>query len=382
MRALTNCEIHTGDAVLHEHAVLLDGRRIADVVPRGAIPPGAVIEDQHGGTLAPGFVDLHVNGGGGVMFNDAPTPATIALIASAHRRLGTTDLLPTLITDVPTALAPAVEAVQACLDADVPGVLGIHLEGPFLNPRRAGVHPGRHMRRLTAGELASVPNIRRGVVLMTVAPEVADDGVIAQAVARGIRVSAGHTDANGAQMHAAFAEGLDGGTHLLNAMRPLETREPGPVGVLLASDTAACSLLVDGAHVHYDVVRFVHRARPVGLLYLVSDALPVVGAPHHDAFPVGDQAVRVVDGLCTTADGVIAGSSVALASAMRNCVVEAGIPKAEAIRMATIYPARYARADDRAGVIAPGRDANLVLLDDDLRVRRVIVRGEAVSADG
>lgn len=382
--ALTNATVHTGDAVVADRAVVVRGERIAALVAPDAIPRGAEVVDLGGATVAPGYVDLQVNGGGDRLLNDDPTPEAVAAIAAAHRRRGTTGLLPTFITGPDDARQAAIEAVGACLEAGVPGVLGIHLEGPFLNPAKAGVHDPALMRRMTRGDLARLPAYPRGRVLLTVAPEMVDDGVIAAAARAGVKVSAGHTDADRARIAAALDEGLDGATHLFNAMRPLASREPGAVGALLADDRAWCGLIVDGVHVHPDLVRLAWRANAPGRTFLVSDAMPPVGGRRR-RFAIGGRVAELADGRCRTADGVLAGSAIDLATAVRTAVHRAGIPAEEALRMASTYPARYLGVGDRLGRIAPGCLADLVVLDDALHVRAVVDRGRlepAAGADG
>ena len=274
-----------------------------------------------------------------------------------------------------TELVEAVSAVRSCLDEDVPGVLGIHLEGPFLNPAKAGVHAAAFMRRMTRHDLSLLPSFDNGVVLVTVAPEMVDEGVIAEAVARGIRISAGHTNAVYVQMQAAFDEGLDCGTHLFNAMRNIESREPGVVGAILENDRAWCGIIADGFHVHFGSVRVAWNANARGKTYLVTDAMPPVGGGP-DEFRIGEYVARVVDGRCQTDGGVLAGSALDMASAVRNAVQRVGIPKDEVLRMASTYPALYAGVDDHLGRIVPGYDANLVVMDNEMYVRGVMVRGE------
>ena len=379
--ALVNGVVHTGAAVVRDRAVLVRGARIAGLVAPAAVPDGADVVDLAGAHLAPGFVDLQVNGGGDRLLADDPTPATVAAIAAAHQRRGTTDLLPTLVTSPDETRRAAIAAVGACLADGVPGVLGIHLEGPFLNPARAGVHDPARMRRMRRDDAAALPAWRGGRVLLTVAPEMADDGAVAAAVRAGAKVSAGHTDADAARIAAAVAEGLDGATHLFNAMRGIDRREPGAAGALLADDRVACGLIADGVHVHPDLLRFAWRVKPAGRAFLVSDAMPPVGGRRR-RFAIGGRTAAVADGACRTADGTLAGAAIDLATAVRVAVQRAGIPLDAALRMASTAPARHLGLGDRLGRIAPGCAANLVALDDALRVRAVWVAGRPVPGAG
>lgn len=375
MQALTNCDVYTGDRVLLDQAVVVRGDCIVDLVPMDAIPREADVHDLQGLSLTSGFIDLQVNGGGDVLFNDAPGRETIETMVRAHRRFGTTDLLPTFITGRDEDLVEAVEAVRACIEAGVPGVLGIHLEGPFLNPTKAGVHDASLMRRMTTSDLKLLPSLAKGPVLLTLAPEMVDEGVIAEAVRRGLKVSAGHSNATCEEMGAAFREGLDCGTHLFNAMRNIESREPGVVGSVLENDNVWCGIIVDGFHVHFGSVRVAWNANASGRTFLVTDAMPPVGG-RKASFHIGEYEAAVVDGRCQTAEGVLAGSALDMASAVRNAVQRVGIPKDEAFRMASRYPARYVGVDDRLGSVAPGYQANLVIIDNELHPRGVMVAGK------
>jgi N-acetylglucosamine-6-phosphate deacetylase len=344
--------------------VLLDGERIAGVVP--APPPGSDRIDLGGASVAPGLIDLQVNGGGDVLFNDAPTVESVRRIAAAHRRFGTTDLLPTFITGSDDGMAAAARACAAA------GALGVHLEGPFLNPARPGVHDPALMRRLTLAEAARIPHDQ--LVLLTVAPEQADDGAIAALSARGVRVAAGHTDATHDQLSAAFAAGVSGVTHLFNAMRPLESREPGAVGAALGSPDAWCGIILDGHHVHFASARVAWQAKAARKLVLVTDAMPPVGG-EGTGFRIGPHEARVVAGRCVTREGVLAGSVLDMATTVRNAVAHLGLPVEEALRMASTYPAEWLGVAGRLGRIAPGFDANLVVFEDDVRVLGTFVRG-------
>jgi N-acetylglucosamine-6-phosphate deacetylase len=370
--ALVNGKILLDGGLVCGRALLVADGRVREVVDEGRLPQDARRVDLEGGLLAPGFIDLQVNGGGGLLLNDAPAPATIARIGEAHRRYGTTGFLPTLITSDRATMARAIDAARRAIDGGMPGVLGIHLEGPHINPARKGVHDEAHIRPLGGDDVALLTSLRRGRTLVTLAPECVPAGAI-EALARDAVVFAGHSDGTLAQIRAGLAAGVSGFTHLFNAMSQLGSREPGVVGAALTSD-AACGLIVDGHHVHPASLRLAYEARPRGL-FLVTDAMPPVGTAMA-GFALGEQWIEVKDGRCTTADGRLAGSALDMASAVRNAVQLVGIPLEEALRMASARPADVLGERER-GRIAPGMHADLVLLDQTLQVRATWIGGEA-----
>jgi N-acetylglucosamine-6-phosphate deacetylase len=374
--ALVNGKVLLDGGLTRGRAVLVADGRIRGVVDDAGVPHDARRIDLEGGLLAPGFIDLQVNGGGGVLFNDAPEPATIARIGKAHRRHGTTGFLPTLITADRATTARAIEAVRRAIDGEMPGVLGIHLEGPHINPKRKGVHDEAQIRPLGSDDAALLTSLRGGRTLLTLAPEcVPPEATLA--LARDAIVFAGHTDGSYQEIRAGLAAGISGFTHLFNAMSQLGSREPGAVGAALTSD-AACGIIVDGHHVHPASVRLAFAARPRGL-FLVTDAMPPVGV-EMAGFALGEQWIEVQDGRCTTQDGRLAGSALDMASAVRNAVQLVGIPLEDALRMASTSPADVLGECHR-GRIASGMHADLVLLDEALQVRATWIGGEAAWSE-
>jgi N-acetylglucosamine-6-phosphate deacetylase len=337
--------------------------------------PADLSRERVEGLLAPGFVDVQVNGGGGVLFNDVRTPDGIRTIAAAHRRFGTTGLLPTFITDTRARMAEAVEAMREALRTGIPGVLGIHCEGPFINPERKGVHDPAHMRPVEAEDLRILTSLGAGRTLVTLAPEQVPMSAIRHLAAAGILVCAGHTKAGAAVIGEAFRNGLTGFTHLFNAMPPMAGREPGPVGAALADRDSFCGLIVDGHHVDAVSIRVAVQARGADRIMLVSDAMPSVGT-ELATFALMGRTVTRANGRLTTADGTLAGCDLDMASAVRNTVA-LGIPLGDALRMASLTPAAFLRLDGELGRIAPGYRANLVLLDDGLRVHGTWIDGVA-----
>ena len=375
MEVLTGARLHTPEGILSGRALLLETGIIRDIVPEDAIPAGARTTRLAGGTLAAGFIDLQVNGGGGVMFNDAPTAATIAAIGRAHRAFGTTGFLPTFISGPRADMVRAIEAVQEALDAERPGVLGIHFEGPHINLARRGAHDANEVAALGDDDIDLLASLGTGCTLVTLAPECVELHSMGTLAARGVFIAAGHTEADAQTLDWA-APSLTGVTHLFNAMSPLGHRELGAAGVALTRDHLACSIIADGAHVHWDVLRLAWRAKPTGKLFLVTDAMAPVGAPTLEEFGLGDERVRVVDGCLRTGDGRLAGSLLDMGQAVRNCVAHAGIPLEEALAMAAAYPADFLGLTESRGRLAPGLRADLVWLDDDLRVRATWIDGK------
>lgn len=373
--ALTNARILTGEGFVTDRAVLLEGARIEAVVSSGdARVRKAQVVDLGGQMLVPGFIDIQVNGGGGVLFNDDPSLDTVRAIGAAHRQFGTTGFLPTLISDDLDTIGDAIAAVQAALDAAVPGVLGMHIEGPFLNERRRGIHQSKHLRLLDTSLVSLLSRLRGGRTVLTLAPEMTTTEKIAELVAAGILVSAGHSDANYAQTVAAIDHGLRGFTHLFNAMARLEPRAPGIVGAALYDPETWCGIIVDGHHVDPVVLKLALRCKRHDRFMLVTDAMPPVGSPA-TSFLIQGRTIRVVDGICLDDSGTLAGTALDMATAVRNAVSLLDLDLATAARMASQYPAEFLGMGHELGHIAPGYRANLVTLDDSLHVGRSWIDG-------
>ncbi|MCB9957691.1 MAG: N-acetylglucosamine-6-phosphate deacetylase [Rhodospirillaceae bacterium] len=328
--------VFDGETLRHTAVVVDDGRLILAEAASAVVPGPAIALP---GVLAPGFLDLQVNGAGGVLFNAAPTVATLARMVDAVRATGTAFFLPTLITDTADVTAAAVAAVDAAIAAGLPGILGIHLEGPFLNPARAGVHRPDLMAPATRQAVAALPLSQRGATLVTLAPERAEPGAIADLAGRGAVVFAGHTEADFATMEQAAADGLCGATHVHNAMAPATAREPAAVGAALALDSLFAGLICDGHHVHPAQVKLLLRAKPADRAVLVSDAMPTLGADF-DRFDLLGQDVRLADGRLVTPEGRLAGAHLRLDRAVANAMAFAGIDLARALAAVTRNPAK------------------------------------------
>lgn len=349
----------------------MDNGRIVAVDDAG---DADAVLDLQGGYLLPGFVDTQVNGGGGVLFNDCPTADGVAAIAAAHARFGTTALLPTLISDSVEAVAAALDAVDDAIAQGVPGIVGVHIEGPFINPARKGIHSEARLRRLDDAAMALLTRPRRGVVMLTIAPELAAPEQIVALARAGVIISAGHTDATYEEAIAGFDHGVRGVTHLYNAMTPLQHRAPGMVGAALDRDDVYCGLIVDGVHVATPAVRLACRVKGPERLMLVTDAMPGVGNGGQP-FMLDGRPIYVRDGMCTDEAGTLAGSGLDMAAALRNTMTMTGLPMGDVSQMASATPAAFIGLEGRIGRIAPGMAADFVALNADLGVMQTWIGG-------
>jgi len=374
---LRNARILAGDDFRDDLAIVIESGRITALISDAAPMLGQADEqvDLGGGWLLPGFIDAQVNGGGGVLFNNRPDVATLRTLAQAHRRFGTTGLLPTLISDDVQVMRAAIAATRQAISEGVPGVLGIHLEGPYIAPARKGTHDPAKFRVPDAAEIALAASLDNGVTLLTLAPERVPLESIRALVERGVVVAAGHTAASYEEARAGLEAGIRGFTHLYNAMSPLTGREPGAVGAALEDRDSWVGVIADGVHVHPASLRVALAAKPRGKVMLVTDAMPPVGADD-PSYELYGEVITAVDGVVRNAAGSLAGSALDMATAVRNSVQLLGVPLAEAARMASTYPAQFLNLDDRYGHIAEGHHADLVLLDDDLQVRSTWIAGQ------
>ena len=366
--ALPTGAVGAADIAIAEGAIL-------SVTPAADMPADEVV-DLSGGWLLPGFVDTQVNGGGGVLFNDQVDVDAIAAIGAAHARFGTTAFLPTLISDTPAQIASALAAVDAAIEQGVPGVVGIHIEGPFINEVKRGIHEAHRIRRLDDAILATLTAPHRGRVMLTLAPELCDEDDIRTLVRHGVIVSAGHSDATYDEAQRAIGAGLTGFTHLFNAMSPLHHRNPGAVGAAFDSDTY-CGLIVDNVHLHPAVVRLAVHAKGKHRIMLVTDAMPSVGTDVSE-FTLQGKRIAVKDGVCIFEDGTLAGTHLDMASALRQTVEATGLSVLDVSAMASTTPAAFLSLDDRIGEIAPGQRADWVWLDAELAPRATWIGGRIV----
>ncbi len=369
---LTNATVFTGNSVHENSSVHIEDGLIAETVIGGAErPAGAAQIDLQGRRLVPGFIDIQVNGGGGVLFNDSPTVDALRTIGEAHSRFGTTGFLPTLISDHDDVMRSAVETVRRARRERVPGVLGLHLEGPWLNPGRCGAHDASKFRTIDRQAIELLTSLGcEGVMLVTLAPEMTSTEVIGQLCSAGVIVFAGHAEADYEKCRRAADAGLSGFTHLFNAMPPMMGRVPGMVGAALDLEDVAVSVIADGHHLHPASLRLAVAAKKPGKVMLVTDAMPSVGS-ELTQFQLGGERVELRDGALRNERGSLAGSHLNMIEAVRNTIALTGVHWTEAVRMASSYPARAIGVADRRGYICRGYSADLLELDSDMALYRI-----------
>ena len=349
-----------------------DGNIIAFDTVKGAK------ESKVNGTVCPGFIDVQVNGGGGVLFNATPTRQGIEAIGLAHAQFGTTAYLPTLITDNVSVMQHAADAVADAIAAKSSGVLGVHFEGPHLSIPKKGVHPQPHIRRISNAELEVFSRQDLGVRVVTLAPENVSPEVISALVESGVKVCLGHSNADYDTVKAALDAGATGFTHLFNAMSAFGSRSPGMVGAALESADAWCGLIVDGHHVHPAAAKVAINAKPQGKVMLVTDAMPPVGLDSEESFELfGAEVIRVGDRL-NAVTGELAGCVLDMAGAVKNSVSMLELSPEEAIRMASLYPAKFLGIDKQFGSLEIGKRADLVLINDEYKVQQTYIGGQLI----
>jgi len=370
IRALIGADVFDGITLHRSKAAVLRGDVFHGIFDLADVPEDARIIALEGGTLVPGFVDLQVNGGGGVLFNDAPSGETLDTIAAAHVSTGTRAILPTLITDTPAQTRAAIDAVETAISRGTTGIIGLHLEGPHLSIAKKGAHDAALVREMTENDAAlycdaahRLPNL-----MITVAPESVSPRQISRLAKAGVIVSIGHTDCTSDQAKAAFDAGATCVTHLFNAMRQLGSREPGLVGAALSTPGIAAGLIADGIHVHPDTIRIACTAASCEGLFLVTDAMATVGSDITE-FRLNGRRVLRRDGRLTLEDGTLAGADLTMPQAIRVMVEDVGLSLCAALRMATSGPATILRNPMEFGDMTPGALWTGIHLSPDYIVR-------------
>ncbi|MDC0609422.1 N-acetylglucosamine-6-phosphate deacetylase [Vibrio sp.] len=375
MLALINCQILTGYDSLRDIAVLIEKDKIQSLISPKDIPLDTKIIDLDGAYLSPGFIDLQVNGCGGVMFNDSPSLDTLYHMQATNLKSGTTSFLPTLISDSDQKIQEAVLACDEFMQKHQHQVLGMHLEGPFTNPVKRGIHPEQQIRQPTDQIIDWLIAHRHAIRQITLAPEKNSDVHIQRLVESGIVVSIGHSAATYAQATSGIKAGIQSGTHLFNAMTSIQNaREPGVVGALL-DHQCYCGIIADGIHVHWSNIRLAKQILG-NKLYLVTDAtagsMPPKGMTQ---FEFCGATIFVENGQCIDKNGTLGGSALTMIEGIKLLIDNLNISLEEAIRMATLYPAQAIKASDKLGSITPDKIANLTVFDKDLNVLRTMVNG-------
>ena len=383
MYALTNCVIYTTESILVDHAIIIENELIKAIIPINELPSDTYYIDLNGYNLTPGFIDLQLNGCGGVMFNGAETQQTLLTMQAANLKSGTTSYLPTFITDSDERMKKALDVVRNYMQTTDNEVLGLHLEGPYINSAKKGIHRAEFIREPSVAMIDLICANSDIISQITLAPEMTPNEIIRQLSNAGIVVSLGHTNATYQQATAAIKNGASFATHLFNAMSSITGREPGVVGAVYDNDIYA-GIIVDGFHVDYANVRLSKKIMGDKLI-LVTDATAPAGA---DIDLLGNQfdfvgtTVYYKNGKCFGEDGTLGGSAVTMIESIEQCVKFINIPLDEAIRMATLYPAKAMSVDHKLGSIHTGKVANLAIFNNDYKVTGTVVNGIYKSSKG
>ena len=370
--AFANGRVLLPEGIREDVSVVVAEERIAAVV--SSAPQDADVVDLGGDLLLPGFIDVQVNGGGGRLFNDDPSIETIATMAAAHRHFGTTGLLPTLISDTVAVIESGIAAVDAAIEAGVPGVLGIHIEGPFLSRKRRGIHLASMLQPFDDDFIELLTSARNGKTVVTVAPECITPAQVTRLVESGVIVCAGHSDADYDTVRAAIDSGVTGFTHLFNGMSQLTNRAPGMVGAALEDRSTYAGIIIDGQHIHPANFRIALSAKGADRLMLVTDAMATAGVEDREFILQGRSIHRDGDRLVSV-DGVLAGSTLTMAAAVANAMEQAQLTLAEAVEMASSTPAHFLGLEREVGAIAAGLRADLIAVREDMTVARSWIGG-------
>jgi len=373
---LYNCKIYTGSEVLLDKAIFVEGDKIKDIIPESEIPQNTYKINLKGQNISAGFIDLQVNGGDGVLFNNDITVKGLRKIYSAHLKHGTVNMLPTFITSTFDKFRLAVKVIEEVVKSGDTGILGIHIEGPFINPNKKGTHNEKCITVLTPNEANKMPSLRGCQKLITLAPELVDSASLGILKSKGYVISAGHTDATFGRSNEFFGSGITGVTHLYNAMRVFNHRETGVIGAVLNNDNIWAGIIVDGHHVDYNAVAIAYKCKK-GKLFLVTDAMPLACLSDKNVVCTLDgKILKERNGVCVNEEGIISGSMLDMSTAVRNCVTRLSIPLDEALRMASTYPATFMGINNDYGYIKPGYKANMTIFDDNIHTNAVVLNGE------
>ena len=378
-QAITGSKLFNGKKFIEHKALLIDDQHIAGIVNEDAIPTDFQVKKLEGGILSPGFIDLQVNGGGGKLFNNSPDKESLNTIISAHQYFGTTSIMPTVISDSLNILQKCTDTISNEIDNNH-SLLGIHIEGPFFNVKYRGVHQKQYINTINASYLNLFETLDKFPVMLTLAPECISIKQLKHLKSLGFKILAGHTDANYDQLEEAVKYGLDGFTHLFNAMGQISAREPGVVGSAFDFDETSASIIVDLHHVHPSLINLSFKQKPKGKLFFVSDSMATInhGEP---SFELYDEVVSESNGRIINSEGKLAGSSITQIDAIKNAYQKCSIPLESAISMATLYPAEYLGVSDYIGQLKKGYRADLAHFDSNFHVQNVWLAGKQIKED-
>jgi len=378
-QAITGSKLFNGIDFIEHKALLIDDQHIAGIVNEDAIPTDFQVKKLEGGILSPGFIDLQVNGGGGKLFNNSPDKESLNTIISAHQYFGTTSIMPTVISDSLNILQKCTDTISNEIDNNH-SLLGIHIEGPFFNVKYRGVHQKQYINTINASYLNLFETLDKFPVMLTLAPECISIKQLKHLKSLGFKILAGHTDANYDQLEEAVKYGLDGFTHLFNAMGQISAREPGVVGSAFDFDETSASIIVDLHHVHPSLINLSFKQKPKGKLFFVSDSMATInhGEP---SFELYDEVVSESNGRIINSEGKLAGSSITQIDAIKNAYQKCSIPLESAISMATLYPAEYIGVSDYIGQLKKGYRADLAHFDSNFHVQNVWLAGKQIKED-
>ena len=376
-QALLGSQIFCGERFYDHHALLIDGNSIIEIVDEKNIPNAFNKIELDQGILAPGFIDLQVNGGGGILFNNRPTKESLNTIINAHQFFGTTSIMPTVISDSIKVLTKCTRAVTQEIKKNS-ALLGIHIEGPFFSLKYRGVHQKKYISKLSSEYLELFSNLKEYPVILTLAPECISMKDLNHLASLGIKIMAGHTDASYDELEQAAKNNLNGFTHLFNAMSQMSAREPGAVGAALDFDNLYASIIVDLHHVHHSLIELAYQKKPIGKLFFISDSMATInhGEP---TFELYDEIVSEQNGRITNAEGKLAGSSITQIDAVKNACQQCNIPLDHALAMASRYPAEFLGVEHYLGSLKPGYRADLVHFNSNFEVNNVWASGEQIK---
>jgi len=378
-QALIGAQLFSGKEFLDNRALLIDGENIIDIINEHNIPKNFEIQKLNGGILSPGFIDLQVNGGGGKLFNNSPDKESLNTIIEAHQYFGTTSIMPTVISDSLNVLKRCTTTISEEIENNK-SLLGVHIEGPFFNVKYRGVHQKQYINTINSDYLDLFENLKDFPVMLTLAPECISTKQLKHLKSLGFKILAGHTDASYDQLEEAIKYGLDGFTHLFNAMGQISAREPGVVGSALTFDNATASIIVDLHHVHPSLIQMAYRQKPQGKLFFVSDSMATI---HHGepSFELYDEVVSESNGRIINSEGKLAGSSITQIDAIKNAYQSCYIPLNEALAMASRYPAEYLGVANYLGSLKPDYRADLAHFDSDFQVQNVWIAGKQLKQE-